>query len=344
MPDMNLDALAERTYQQLLPLLAGSNIPCMALGVVNRAGETAIRWQGDAQRQPQVVGLEADFWFDLASLTKVIFTTTQVLAHYEQGTVALDDPISAFIPDLRQYDLNAKERRLTIRELLSHNTCLPAVEPVYSYGLNPLTTRAFVLQRDWQATPAPVYSDINFMLLGIMLERLAGKPLQDILPPNPGLNFSPPVQQSVATEFCTWRNRMIRGEVHDENASAFGGVAGHAGLFGTIHGVLAFASSLLSGTLLHPDTLNLFKTRFNRTRTLGWESQHPGWHGGDLCSGATIGHTGFTGTGLWIDLEAGLGWTLLTNRVHPSRHQATPIQALRRLCGNALFAATPLNG
>src|SRR4029450_2981876 len=150
--------------------------------------------------------------------TKVIFTTTSILRLVSDGRISLDDPLTAAIPDLRQYDLSAPERRLTFRQCLSHQTHLPAVEPLYTYGQNPATLRAFILQRVWPLGP-PCYSDINFMLLGIAIERLTGRALGDQTLP-PGLTFRPDPADCAATEHCTWRGRMLRGEVHDENAFA----------------------------------------------------------------------------------------------------------------------------
>lgn len=239
------------------------------------------------------------------------------------------------VPDLRQYDLNAAERRLTFRQCLAHQTHLPAVEPLYTYGQDPATLRAFILQRVWQPGP-PVYSDINFVLLGIVIERLTGRSLADQKLPL-GLTFRPDPTVCAATEDCTWRGRVLRGEVHDENAFALGGASGHAGLFGTIDGVLDFALGLLQGT---DPALAPIRTRQSPTRTVGWEARHSGWSGGDLCSDATIGHTGFTGTGLWIDFGRGVAWSLLTNRVHPTRHRETGIRDLRRRLGDLIAGAS----
>jgi CubicO group peptidase (beta-lactamase class C family) len=226
------------------------------------------------------------------------------------------------------------ERKLTFRQCLAHQTHLPGVEPLYTYGRDPATLRAFVLQREWRAG-LPVYSDINFILLGIAIERLTGRPL--IEQPLPaGFSFRPEPFQCAATENCTWRGRVVRGEVHDENAYALGGASGHAGLFGAVDAVLDFAASLLDGTALAPASVAALRTKNAPTRTLGWEIAYPGWSGGDVCSAATIGHTGFTGTGLWIDWERDLAWTLLTNRVHPSRHTESGIVQLRRDTGNAI--------
>ena len=133
----------------------------------------------------------------------------------------------------------------------------------------------------------------------------------------------------------------MRGEVHDENCFALGGAAGHAGLFGTVAGVLDFAAGLLDGSGASPAMLDAIRTRQFGHRTCGWDSRCPGWPGGDDCSSGTIGHTGFTGTGLWIDFARGVAWTLLTNRVHPTRHSdaAESIFALRPATGDAVIAA-----
>jgi CubicO group peptidase (beta-lactamase class C family) len=174
------------------------------------------------------------------------------------------------------------------------------------------------------------------MLLGILIERLTGLPLDRQELPD-GLTFRPDPARCAATERCTWRGRVMRGEVHDENAFALGGASGHAGLFGTVDGVLDFAEGVLAGRALSPEGVAAIRTRQSPTRTIGWEAAHPGWSGGDACSAETIGHTGFTGTGLWIDFSRGVAWTLLTNRVHPTRHRDTGIVALRRDTGERVI-------
>jgi CubicO group peptidase (beta-lactamase class C family) len=309
-------------------------IPGAVLGVVTRAGDRAARPFGLAQAEPDAVPMRRETWFDLASLTKVLFTTPAILSLAAEGRIGLDDGLAAAIPDLRQYDLAAPERRLTFRQCLAHQTHLPAVEPLYTYGQDPMTLRAFVLQRVWRPGAA-VYSDINFILLGIAVERLTGRPLSD-QPLQPGLSFHPDPADTAATEFCTWRGRVMRGAVHDENAFALGGAAGHAGLFGTVDGVLDAAQAMLDG---RAPSVAAMRTRQSATRTLGWEVRHAGWSGGDACSDDTIGHTGFTGTGLWIDFRRGIAWTLLTNRVHPTRHRDTGIAALRRRVGDLIMGA-----
>ncbi|WP_134500064.1 serine hydrolase domain-containing protein [Microvirga pakistanensis] len=333
---MSLTDVAPRAFAPVAAAIERRDIPGAVLGIVTADGQRAVCWKGLAQIEPHEESLSRGTWFDLASLTKVIFTTTRILHFVEEGRVSLDDPLITAIPDLRQYDMNAAERQLTFRQCLAHQTHLPAVEPLYTYGQEPNTLRAFILQRVWQSGP-PVYSDINFMLLGIAIERITGQPLID-QPLAANLSFRPDPRLCAATERCTWRGRVIRGEVHDENAFALGGASGHAGLFGTIDGVLDFAHGLLDGSVLSAESLEAIRTRQSEKRTVGWEGFYPGWHGGDACSPATIGHTGFTGTGLWIDFERGLAWSLLTNRVHPSRHKDSGILSLRRETSERVIA------
>jgi CubicO group peptidase (beta-lactamase class C family) len=318
--------------------VAEGRIPGAALGIVGADGRRAVAVAGMAALLPEPEPLTEAHWFDLASLTKVIATTDMVLRLAGEGRLDLDRPLTDAIPDLRQYDVErAAERRLTFRDCLAHRTFLPAVEPVYTYGNDPARLRAFVLQREWRRGP-PVYSDINFILLGIAVERITGAPLP-AWPLPEGLSFGPPPGPSVATEACSWRGRMLRGEVHDENASALGGAAGHAGLFGTVAGVLDFALGLLDGTGASPAMIEAIRTPLRDQRTCGWEIRFEGWHGGESCSAGTIGHTGFTGTGLWVDFDNGVAWTLLTNRVHPTRHRETGIAELRRATGEAVIRA-----
>ena len=173
-----------------------------------------------------------------------------------------------------------------------------------------------------------MYSDINFILLGFALERHYRKTLRD-LSPGDGFGWSAPPGLSAATEDWTWRYRVRSGVVHVDYCSALQG-AGHAGLFGTADAILTRAHALLTA----PPDLN--RAPLSATRTHGWERAHPGWSGGDRASPETIGHTGFTGTGLWIDFARGHAWTLLTNRIHPTRHFDSGIAALRRAVGDAV--------
>jgi CubicO group peptidase (beta-lactamase class C family) len=322
-----VEAAVNRAVPPVLEAIEAGRLPGAALGAITKDGARCIVHAGSAQLVPDRVLLTRELLFDLASLTKVVFTTPAILALVGEGRVGLDQPLAELIPDLRQYDPGAAERRLTVRQCLTHQTFLPAVEPLYTLGLDPQTLRAHILQRAWTAGP-PVYSDINFLLLGIALERVNGMPLLDH-PVPPGCTFRPTPEQCVATEYCTWRGRVVRGEVHDENAFAFGGASGHAGLFGTIDAVLDFAHSLLLAADDPSDPAALLLRRETAERTLGWLVPHPGWPFGEHCSERTIGHTGFTGTSVCVDFDRGVAWALLANRVHPTRHQPNILPTLR---------------
>ncbi len=326
----------DRAFVPLEQSVATSRIPGGVLGMIDLEGNRQLRAVGSAQKVPSVRPMLADTWFDLASLTKVIFTTPRILALAEAGTIDLDAPLTTLLPDLRQYSAEAWERKVTFRQCLGHQTPFPAVEPIYTYGRDSELLRAFILQREWRAGP-PVYSDINFILLGFALERLSGRTIR-AMDAGPGFAFSAPPELSAATEDCTWRNRVLSGEVHDDNCSALQG-AGHAGLFGTADAILNFARGLLDGSGAAAGSIALMRTPLSATRTHGWERPHDGWHGGALCSPGTIGHTGFTGTALWVDFDKGRAWTLLTNRIHPTRHFDSGILALRQKVSDLVNAA-----
>ncbi len=337
----SLEKLTRRAFAPVKAAVQGGAIPGAVLGAVRADGTRAVLHAGRAQIRPEEAPMRAETWFDLASLTKVLFTTVQILEEAAAGRLDLDAPLTSLLPDLRQYAPESWVRRITFRQCLGHLTPLPAVEPLYTYGQDARTLRAFILQRDW-ARGAPVYSDINFMLLGLALERLRGRPVGE-MDPGWGFSFHPPADDCAATEDCPWRGRILKGEVHDENAFALGGGAGHAGLFGRMGDVLGFAHGLLTGNGLAEESVALMRRPLSDTRTHGWERAHAGWSGGDGCNKSVIGHTGFTGTGLWVDFERGLAWALLTNRVHPTRHAESGIDTLRRAVGDS-FSAGALPG
>ncbi len=327
-----MNAKAAELVQQAV---TSGQVPGAALGVV-RAGEPAqMACWGLAAREPEAVPLELGFTFDLASLTKVLFTVPEVLRLVESGLADLDDSLSRHLPELGWMNGSDLGTR-TLRQLLTHTAGLPAHAPIYTWGSEAHTLKQRVLQESWPLGEH-VYSDIGYMLLGMVIERLRGTGLA-ARPLPTGLTFAPDPESAVATERCPWRGRVMRGEVHDENAFALGGVAGHAGLFGTLVGVLGAARGLLEATSLSPAALAELRLPHTDTRALGWERRHHGWSGGSLCSPQTLGHTGFTGTGVWIDFTQGYVWALLTNNVHPSRHTGSTMGPLRRAVGNVLAA------
>jgi len=327
---------AAKVVQQAV---VSGRIPGAALGVVRLDGspETAC-WGVKHLQKPDPI--DPDTWFDLASLTKVLYTVPQILRLVEDGLADLDDPLSRFLPELAWMQNSALPSR-TLRQLLSHTGGLPAWEAIYTWGGEPHNLKHRVLQHRWEVGPVGnhVYSDIGYILLGLVLERVRGQPLAAFPLPE-GLTFNPPTPQNcAATEEDPWRGRVLQGEVHDENCFALGGATGHAGLFGSLRGVLIYAQRLMNGEVLSPAALAEMRRPQHPERALGWQIPHPPFSGGSLCSRQTLGHTGFTGTGIWLDFERGYAWALLTNRVHPSRNKDTGIVELRRAVGNAIAAA-----
>lgn len=339
--DERLEEIVTAAFAPAAAAVAEGRIPAAVLGAVLPDGRRAVRWAGQAAIEPAPRPLSRDTWFDLASLTKVLLTVPGLLRLVEDGRLDLDDPLGKRLPELA----DPAVRALSLRACLSHQSGLVPHEKLYLWPgpdgaarPTPDALKALVLARAWPVG-APAYSDINYILAGLILERLGDRPLAEALPPPAGLAARPPPGASVAaTEYCPWRGRMLVGEVHDENAAALGGLAGHAGLFGTVDGVLDFAALLLDGLLLSPAAQAAMLRPHGPTRALGWERPYPQWTGGSLCGAGAIGHLGFTGTGLWLDPERGIGWALLTNRVHLGRDRDTGIQDLRRATANRLCA------
>jgi len=271
--------------------------------------------------------------FDLASLTKVICTASLVMRAVADGRVALDTPLGDPLPEWR-----GRERAgVVIRHLLNHSAGLPAHARLFEQMTGREAFEAAIGALPLERAPgvSSVYSDLGFMLLGFILEDLYRRPLNVefdalALAGADVLEFLPPVDlldRIAPTEEDPWRGRMLRGEVHDENAAALGGVAGHAGLFGTAPAVGAFARTVLATfrertRLGDPGLMRIFAARSDvpgSSRALGWDTMKPTSSCGTLMSPTSIGHTGYTGTSLWIDHERDVYVVLLTNRVHPTR-------------------------
>jgi CubicO group peptidase (beta-lactamase class C family) len=272
--------------------------------------------------------------YDLASLTKVLSTTPLVMRAVERGALALDDPVRSLLPQWSGED----RASVTVRDLLAHCSGLPAHRPYFRDHKGRAAFEAAICREPLAYPPRSqsIYSDLGFMLLGFILGdedalsrqfdafKLQTGSAQD-------LQFRPPTlwqRRTAPTHLDSWRGRMLLGEVDDENAWALGGVAGHAGLFGTAAAAGDQARHVLqvmSGRTgaYRADTLATFITRTadvpGSSRALGWDTMLPTSSCGTRMSARAIGHTGFTGTSLWIDPERGLYFVLLTNRVHPTR-------------------------
>ena len=295
-----------------------------------------------------------DSVFDLASLTKVVATTTLAMRAVDEGRIGLADRVGRRLAAWRGSDRDS----VTIEDLLTHSSGLTAHLPFYRdhRGRTEYEHAIGTVALEYAPRTRAVYSDLGFMLLGFILtDSAGGVPIDrqfDALARSRAwgdLRFRPPAEwrpRIAPTEFDAWRGRLARGEVHDENAWALGGVAGHAGLFGTVHGVGAFARDLLrtwrgEEALAAPSTLARFTTRSQvpgSSRALGWDTMLPTSSCGRRMSSSAVGHTGFTGTSLWIDPAARLYVALLTNRVHPTRANQA-ILGIRPAFHDAVMAA-----
>ncbi|HYU32362.1 MAG TPA: serine hydrolase [Thermoanaerobaculia bacterium] len=298
--------------------------------------------------------------YDLASLTKVVATTTMAMILVDEGRLDLDQPVRNFLPGFQ----GPGKEAVTVRHLLTHSSGLEATAPLYKK----IEGRAAYLERiqamDLVYPPGSrsVYSDLGIILLGEVLERVAGQSFETfvrerVLDPL-GMRdtlFRPPAglrPRIAPTEVDPWRGRLVQGEVHDENAFAMGGVAPHAGLFATAGDLARFAQMLLNGGVLDghriisQETVELFTRRAGvvpgSDRALGWDTKSAeGSSAGTLMSPRTFGHTGFTGTSIWIDPERELYVILLTNRVHPTRENNLIREARPAVADAVVRALTP---
>jgi CubicO group peptidase (beta-lactamase class C family) len=296
--------------------------------------------------------------FDLASLTKVLTTATLTMRALDSERLVLDDPVNRWIPTWRGDD----RAGVTVRHLLTHSSGLTAYLPFYRdcTGRPEFEQAIATMPLEYVPGTQSVYSDLGFILLGFILEDSApsrvgsdrapgafdpatalGAQFQrfcSFITPQP-LAFNPPRawrERCAPTEVDPWRGRLLVGEVHDENCWALGGAAGHAGLFGTAAAVGTFARAILctiagEPILAAPETMRVFVQRSGipgSSRALGWDTMLPTSSCGTRLSPTSIGHTGFTGTSLWIDWERDLYIVLLTNRVHPTRNN-NAIKAVR---------------
>ena len=292
--------------------------------------------------------------FDLASLTKVIATTTIVMGLIDQGRLQLDAPVSRWI---RAWQGNDR-RATTLTDLLEHASGLTAHLPFYRdhIGRADYEHAIATLPLEYRPRTRSIYSDLGFILLAFLATDAAdGIGLDDQFSAIVerlqlgDIRYRPPASwrpRTAPTEVQPWRGRLLRGEVHDENGWALGGVAGHTGLFGTAPAVGRFARALLQTVAGQPrlaqtSTLARFLTHTavpGSSRALGWDTMLPTSSCGRRLSSDAIGHTGFTGTSLWIDPRQDLYVVLLTNRVHPTRANEQ-ILAFRPVLHDAIVEA-----
>ena len=330
-----VDRVVERAVQ-------ATGFPGAAV-VIGRGGATVLsRGYGTLDWTPSSVAVSPErTLYDLASLTKVVATTAAVMVLYDQHRIALDAPVSRYLPAFR----HGAKARVTIRELLEHRSGLPPGRELSRHAHSPARARELVLATSLEYEPgtAQVYSDVGMDVLGFVVEAVSHQSLDRFVQHRvfaplgmTSTTYRPAFalrMRAAPTERNSARGHPLRGEVHDGDAYALGGVAGHAGLFSTASDLARFAQMMLNGgtldgkRIIADTTVALFTHRSAGWRALGW----------DTCSGASCGqhmseraygHTGFTGTSLWIDPDRGLYVIVLANWLHERPDGLTPPVAI----------------
>ncbi len=309
---------------------------------------------------PQGKPVSDNTLFDLASLTKVVATVPACALLSQAGSLGLEDRASSFLPQLGRFD-PAKEA-ITIRQILSHSAGFLEYLPLFqkllekeeldgrkvfggAEGRDCILQEIFKTPLSYTPGESVLYSDLGFFLLGEIIGKVSGKRLdqfvqEEVFSPLGMTNTffrdleKPGTEERsedsfAATEQCPWRGKTLRGEVHDDNAYAWGGIAGHSGLFSTLKDLMPYCHWVVDGyegkeirisQELAGKFLGCQRTPPGTTWALGWDTPTPGKStSGDFFSPQSVGHLGYTGTSIWIDLEKKLVVILLTNRVHPSR-------------------------
>ncbi|HEX5236677.1 MAG TPA: serine hydrolase domain-containing protein [Silvibacterium sp.] len=322
--------------------------PGAAYGVLHNGNVVALDSAGRFTYDPASPSVAPHTVFDLASLTKAIATTAIAMRLYDRGILSLDARLGEILPGfIIGAPPGSGKINVSLRSLLAHSSGLPGYVRLFEQHRTPETLLRAALRLPLEHPPGThaEYSDIGFILLGKALEVLAGNSLATLFqneiaaplsletarfnPPPAWRNQIPPTEDDT-----TFRHRILQGEVQDENCSALGGVAGHAGLFSHTKDVLRFAACILNdgrtpsgAQLFRPDTVKLFATRqaqpIGTSRALGWDTPTPPSSSGKFFSAESIGHLGYPGTSLWIDPShdpaRNLAVVLLSNRTWPDR-------------------------
>ncbi|HSJ32934.1 MAG TPA: glycoside hydrolase family 3 N-terminal domain-containing protein [Longimicrobiales bacterium] len=328
-----------------------------------------LRAYGDLDRRRGFPSVTDSSIYDLASVTKVVATTTALMMLVDEGLLSLDDPVKQHIPEWRGTPV---KESVTLRNLLLHNSGLAAYGPLWRelQGRDQYRRRIAAMSLEYEPGARTLYSDFGIILLGLIIEQVSGRPLDVLLSErvfqplgmrDTGFNPlqwpygtldldgddggprtvpDPLIARIAPTEVDTvFRNRHIRGQVHDENAFALGGVAGHAGLFSSARDMAVFAQMMLNGGFydgrryIDPATIADFTRRQSEhsSRALGWDTPVEGGSAGSYFTSSAYGHTGFTGPSIWIDPERDVFIVLLLNRVNPTRDNQRHIQLRRDL-------------
>ena len=373
-------AETEARLQPVYRLLGGAVAERVTPGgilAVGWKGSVAVHPFGKLTYDANAAAVTPDTIYDIASLTKVVGATTLVMQFVESGKLQLDAPLSRYLPEwllprLREEasvrgvpagEDRAWREQVTLRRLLTHSSGLPAYKEFFLDAKNraEIVKRTLATPLAYQPGTKSVYSDLGVILLGEVLARVSGRSLGDLfreqifLPLGMSTTmFNPPkslLKRIAPTELDQkLRKRTVHGQAHDENAYVMGGESAHAGLFATAGDLAAFCQMMLNGgiyghqRLLRRSTMEEFTRRQgpgDSTRALGWDTASPESSSGHFLSSRTYGHTGFTGTSIWIDPAKELFVVLLTNRVHPTRENEA-IRQLRPRVADAVVEALGL--
>lgn len=336
----------DETRQLLASSVSAGAFPGAALAVGYRGAMVLDTSAGGLDYDPSSARVTGDTIYDLASVSKVVATTSATMMLVESGRLLLDAPVQDYIPEFQ----GANKEKVRVIHLLQHSAGLPAWLPIFKevQGYDDFLKRVYAVPLEALPGARTLYSDFSMILLGEIVSRAAGRPLDQFISERlfvplgmKSTLYRPPkelLERIAPTENDPWRKRIVRGEVHDENAYAMGGVAGHAGLFSTSHDLAVFAQMMLNRGMydyrryFRPETVDRFTSvPAAGGDSLGWQKPSASGWTGRVFSPAAYGHTGFTGTSIWIDPQRQLFIVLLTNRVHPSRDNVKINEARQKL-------------
>ncbi len=328
------DATFSRGFDLLRQAIVERAFPAASVAITHKGRLVCLKALGRFTYEPDAPEVTADSIFDIASVSKVVATTTMAMILHERGLLDLDMPLVAVVGQFAGEDPRRDE--VTLRMLLAHSSGLPAYEKLFLRAKTRDELVSGACSTPLAANPGAKaeYSDIGFILLGVALERLAEDAIDRFCQHeifgalgmshtafNPPASWRPSIPPTVDDR--SFRHRIIQGEVQDENASVMGGVAGHAGLFATAGDFAIFAHAMLRGgqPIIRSEALTLFTRRESSppdtSRALGWDTPSSASQSGKYFSPTSFGHLGYTGTSLWIDPERQLSVSLLTNRTWP---------------------------
>lgn len=323
-------------------------MPGCAFGLITKDGGCEYRVLGASMLTPERREAKLDTLYDLASLTKVVGTVPAILHLIEAGDLTLETRISTILNEVG-------ESRVTIRECLTHTSGAPADFPYRDLLDKQAVIDAAAALLPREGSDLICYSDINYILLGTVIERLSGMGLDQafhewIFQPlgMKDTGFYPEKERSAPTEVREDRG-LVWGEAHDGKAHAMGGISGHAGLFSTVEDIGKFMLAVLNGgrggkgSFLSMASLELMAREHavssHDRRALGWMMPYPGSPMGDLCSDHSLFHTGFAGGSILMDLDRKAGFAVLTNRIHPSRENRAILDLRPRFNNMAIALA-----